>query len=154
AAGLRFAEIEQNYLARLNDENGTLQGTIDYSQKLQGVGPVVGVRFGRPCVGGLSLFGLARGSVLFGDGDSNLLAQEDLDLAETLTTTAITAGDDILPIGEMQLGLQWLPTTTGCLHPYFHVAMEGQVWGGAGNASSQSGNVGFYGVNFALGFDW
>jgi hypothetical protein len=91
---------------------------------------------------------------LFGDSTSRLNAIEDQDLDAQLTTVRTTSRDDLLPVGDVQVGLQWTPASYGVWNPYLHVAMEGQFWGGAGNASSETGNLGFYGFNFALGMDW
>jgi hypothetical protein len=34
------------------------------------------------------------------------------------------------------------------------VALEGQFWNGAGNASSEVGNLGFWGFNSGFGVNW
>ena len=44
-----------------------------------------------------------------GDGQSLLVAIEDQDLNTPMTTRSTTDQDDLLPIGEMQVGLQWTP---------------------------------------------
>jgi hypothetical protein len=100
------------------------------------------------------LFGFARGALLFGDAESRLDAVEDQDLDVSFATQRITERDDLLPVAEMQVGFQWTPPTCGVWCPYLHLAMEGQLWNGAGNASSEDGNLGFYGLNLALGLDW
>lgn len=100
----------------------------------------------------MSLFGVARGSLLFGDGTSSLTAIEDADLANAFTTRHDTSRDDLLPIGEMQVGLLWTPVIGGTWQPYMHAAFEAQHWGGAGNSYSEDGDLGFYGFNLALGF--
>ncbi len=153
-AGLRYAEVDQQYNAVLRNAAGNIQGTIDYSQMVQGFGPTVSLRTQRPFTPQLALFGFARGAVLAGDGESTLSAVEDQDLDTELITSRTSERDDLLPIGEMQVGLQWTPPCPGIWHPYLHVALEGQVWGGAGNASSSTGNLGFFGFNVALGTDW
>ncbi len=82
------------------------------------------------------------------------MAVEDEDLANAFTTRRNTSRDDLLPISELQVGLQWMPTTGAIWHPYFHLAFESQLWNGTGNASSEDGNLGFYGLNVAVGLDW
>ena len=152
-AGIRYGEVDQGYQSRLTNAAGNAQGRIDYNHRIQGVGPTMSLRTSRPFLRSLSLFGLARGSLLFGDGESSLEAIEDQDLTNPLTTNATSDRDDLLPIGELQLGLQYTPFC-GNKQPYIHLALEGQVWHGAGNASSEDGNLGFFGFNVALGFDW
>ncbi len=153
-AGLRYATMEQTYNSSLTNQANATQGTINYFHELRGIGPTVSARTQRPLTGQLSLFGLARGSLLFGDSTSQLNAVEDQDLDAQLTTVQSTSRDDLLPVGDVQVGLQWTPVSYGVWNPYLHVALEGQFWGGAGNASSETGNLGFYGFNFALGMDW
>jgi hypothetical protein len=153
-AGLRFADISQSYVSQLVDPQGNTQGTIDFGHRVQGIGPILSARTQRPFTPQFALFGIARGALLFGDSDSSLMAVEDQDLDSELTTSQVTMRDDLLPIGELQVGLQWTPPCVCGWYPYLHLAMEGQVWPGAGNASSEEGSVGFYGFNVALGVDW
>ena len=154
AAGVRYAEIDQSYISNLQNDQGDLQGTIDYAHGAEAFGPTVYLRAERPVWPGVSLFGSVRGSLLFGDSFSELNAIEDLDLDDQLRTERFTSRDDLLPIGEVQVGLQVLTPCIGFRQPYFHVALEGQHWGGAGNASSEDGALGFFGFNVALGLSW
>ncbi len=153
-AGIRYAEISQSYNAQLTNVDGQTQGTIDYSHRIEGVGPTASLRTQRPFTPRLSLFGFGRGALLFGDSNSVLAAVEDQDLDNQLNTNRVTSRNDLLPLGEMQVGLQFTPPAAGPYFPYFHVALEGQLWGGAGNASGEVGNMGFFGLNVALGVDW
>ena len=152
--GFRFADLEQSYNAVTQDENGVTTGTIDYLHQIEGFGPTISIRTSRPFTNQLSIFGAARGSLIFGDGESQLTAVEDVDIDDSLTTTETLSRDDLLPIGELQLGLQWTPPAYGVWIPYLHFAMEGQVWSGAGNASSEDHNLGFFGFNVAVGIDF
>ena len=152
--GFRYAQLEQTYNAFTQDETGTTTGTIDFAHEIEGFGPTISIRTQRPWTNQLSIFGSARGSLIFGDGESQLTAVEDADIDDSLTTTETLIRDDVLPIGELQLGLQWTPPAYGIWCPYIHFAMEGQVWSGAGNASSEDDNLGFFGFNVALGFDF
>ena len=152
--GFRYGEIVQRYNGSLENENNVQTGTIDYSHQVEGFGPTLSVRSQRPWSSQLMLFGIARGSLLFGTGESQLTAVEDLNLDDRLTTTESLSRNDLIPIGELQLGVQWTPPACGALRPYMHVAMESQLWGGAGNASSEDENLGFFGYNIALGFDF
>ena len=154
STGIRFGEVEQDYRSNLQNAQNVQQGTINFSHRVQGVGPTVGLRVQRPFLPRFALFGVARGSLLFGDAESTLVAVEDEDLANAFTTRRNTSRDDVLPISELQVGLQWMPAAAGMWHPYFHLAFESQLWNGAGNASSEEGNLGFYGLNVAVGLDW
>lgn len=154
STGIRFGEVRQDYRSNLQNAQNVQQGTINFSHRVQGVGPTVGLRVQRPFLPCFALFGVARGSLLYGDADSTFVAVEDEDLANAFTTRRNTSRDDLLPISELQVGLQWMPNAGGIWHPYFHLAFESQLWDGAGNASSESGNLGFYGLNLAVGLDW
>ena len=154
SAGLRFADIEQTYTARLINEQGRQQGSIFFQHDNQGIGPTFSLRAQRPFLPRFSLFGMARGSLVFGEGVSNLSGIEDQDLDTQFTTSQRTERDEVLPIGELQVGLQWVPPCFGAWQPYIHLAMEGQVWQNVGNAANEVGDLGLFGVNVALGFNW
>lgn len=154
SAGLRYANLEQSYRSSLTSATGLTQGTIDFRHVSRGIGPTMAARLQRPLTTRWSLFGQARGSLLYGDSFSRFEAIEDQDLDVQLTTRQNTDRDDLLPIGELMVGLQWMPARMGAWNPYLHLAMEGQFWNAAGNSSSEIGNLGFYGFNLGLGVDW
>lgn len=154
SGGLRYAEIEQSYFAQRRQQDDTLLGTIDFAHHLKGIGPTVAVRADRSLIGGLSGFSSARGSLLFGDGESHLAASEGPATGPPLTTTQNRGRDDLLPIGEMQVGLHWQGKQCKVWRPFLTAALEGQIWGGAGNASSEEGSVGFFGVSLGGGSVW
>ena len=152
-AGLRYASIEQTYFAQLRNASAVLRGQVDFSHRLQGIGPTLSARASWPLICNLTLFGQARGSLLFGDGTAQLTGGEDLDLATPLITSRPSERNDILPIGELQLGLEWIGDDShhSRWQPFVQGALEGQLWSGAGNASSEDGNLGFVGFNIAAG---
>ena len=154
--GLRYASVEQDYFARLTDnETGNdLRGQIDFSHALEGFGPTMSLSARRPLIGSLTLACAARGSLLFGDGSSRMIAGEDLDLANPFLTTRTTDREDLLPIGEARVGIEWLSPKkhSRSWQWMLSTAMEGQVWGNAGNASSETADLGFFGFNFGAGF--
>lgn len=148
AGGLRYASTEQGYFASLSDGNNEIE-SIDFTHELEGVGPTFSAYGSRPLVHRVNLICAARGSLLFGDGSSRLAAVED----DPFTTVRVTNREDILPIGEARVGLEWLSTK----HPkgwqwMLTTAMEGQIWGNAGNASSETADLGFFGFNVGAGF--
>lgn len=82
---------------------------------------------------GLSLYGSARGSILFGSGhqkaaipDRNVEAQDHRDLG--------------MPVGEAELGLAY-GRNVGASHFFGQIALVGQEWFGAGSASRSSTDV-------------
>ncbi len=154
--GFRYAYVEQGYLGALTNGDSQTVGTIDYKQSIEGFGPTVSVEAFRPYGCRSGLFCKARGSILFGDSKSRLAAEEDLNLTTPFETTSTTASDDVLSIGELQVGYRWHAARSHCYawQPFYSIALEGQIWDGAGNASSQDGRLGFFGFNTAMGVNW
>ena len=152
--GVRYASVEQSYLAELTNSAGTRQGQIDFQQNLGGFGPTISLNTARPLGQCFTIFGKARGSLLWGDGTVELDAGEDLDLTTPFRTDRVNNRDDILPITEIQVGLQWLPPPRPhyAFQPFFSAALEGQLWSNAGNATTESGDLGFFGFNVGIGF--
>jgi hypothetical protein len=151
SGGVRYASVDQMYKARLRDDDGDLEGEINFQHRIGGVGPTVSL-FAARCYGyDFTLFGLVRGALLFGDAESRLEAAEDLDLEDPFVTRQKTSREDLLPVGEMQIGVDWSPQTCGQWQPLVSVALEGQLWSNAGNASSEDGDLGFFGFNVGVG---
>ncbi len=156
AGGVRYVELDQTYNAQLSDNTDTLLGEIDYSHSLEGFGPTISISASRPLSQRLDLFCKARGSILYGDSESTLTAGEDLDLTTPFTTNQTTNREDLLSIGEIQVGLNWqgINRRNRMRTPFFSVALESQIWNGVGNATSEEGSIGFFGLNTSVGFDW
>lgn len=154
--GVRYAFSEQQYLAEIRSNANVLRDRIGFVHSIQGFGPTISLAMHRPWSRTLGIFGKARGSLVFGDGDSSLNAGEDLDLANSFTTTQTTGRDDLLSIGEIQIGINWkgLKQRHQFFQPYLALAMEGQVWSGAGNASSEEGDLGYFGFTSGWGLIW
>jgi hypothetical protein len=151
SAGVRYASISQDYLAQLRNGAGTLVGEIDYQHATDGFGPTMAVQAKRPLFGGLSFVGLARGSLLFDDSRSQLRAGEDLDLVTPFITTRSTVRNDLLPIGELQVGSEWSSGQLSYGEVIVRSTLEGQLWSGVGNATSESGDLGFIGYSIGVG---
>jgi hypothetical protein len=156
AGGLRYAHSEQGYSAELRDDTAALRGSIEYRQSIEGFGPTISLSAYRPIAGDAGFFCKARGSVLFGDGKSTLAAVEDADLTTPFNTSRTTNRDDLLSIGEIQLGFRWqsLAKRGQPYRPFLTAAMEGQIWNGAGSATSEDGSLGFFGFNTGAGLTW
>jgi len=153
-SGIRFARTEQSYRAQLRDTNNVLRGQIDYRNSLEGFGPTISLDAYRPFSSQSGIFCKARGSVLFGDGESQLTAIEDADLTTPFNTTRTTSRDDLLSISEVKVGYRWKARKGRgqVFRPFFSVAMEGQIWNGVGNATSEEGTL--FGFNTGVGVDW
>lgn len=156
AGGVRYADVEQGYRAQTRDAGSNLRGTIDYRQSIDGIGPTISLGASRPMGRLATVFCRARGSVLFGDGGSRLTAAENIDSPPEIATTRTTSRDDLLSIGEVQVGFRW--SGRGQRHlpyrPFLSIALEGQVWDGAGSPTSEDGALGFFGGTVGTGIEW
>ncbi|MEN1678274.1 MAG: Lpg1974 family pore-forming outer membrane protein [Planctomycetota bacterium] len=154
AGGVRYARAEQGYVAELLNGGGQRRGLIDYRQSIDGIGPTISLAASRPFHNSINLFCKARASVLLGDGESRLTAIEDADLSTPFDTTRTTGRDDLLSISELQVGFRWQADSGRTYRPFLSAALEGQVWNGAGNATSEDGTLGLFGFNTGVGMDW
>lgn len=151
AGGVRYASTQQSYNATLNDGTDDTD-QLDYTQELEGFGPTISLSGMRPFYERIHLVCAARGSLLFGDGVSRFNAVEDLTGAPQ-TTLRVTNREDLLPVGEARIGFEWMSRRGASGTRWlFSTAMEGQIWGNAGNASDESGDLGFYGFSLGAGF--
>jgi hypothetical protein len=151
AGGLRHASVDYEYRAEATNANGAPSGAIEQNRSLDGIGPTFLLEARRPVSPRMTVFSNARASLLFGDGETTLTAGEDLDLASSFTTSRTSENDDLLPILEGQLGLNWCTAITPCHDFTFSAAVEGQWWGGVGTASSETGDLGLLGFVVGLG---
>ncbi len=180
AGGLRYAHIGQSYAAAQIRNTGTSGGftfladtnTLLYSADFDGVGPLVGVESRRRLgYSPLSLFGLARGSVLFGNTNQRAMGsayQSVVGLPVTDTNrTASNSTNDVLPIAEAEVGVEF-DHILGRMRLFAQTALVGQAWLGGGNASKAGAggsavppaygtgavtesNFGFIGLSFRAG---
>jgi hypothetical protein len=128
AGGLRLASIDQTYNAYAGNE--ALLSTSDFS----GVGPTVAVEARRAlgCTG-LSLYGSARGSILFGTSNQTAAIPDRNELARDPRDVGI-------PVAEAELGLEY-HRNVGAAHFLGQIGLLGQQWYGAGSASRSSIDV-------------
>jgi hypothetical protein len=156
AGGVRYAHIEQTYLAQTTDSGDDQLGQIDFRHEIECIGPTLSLSGALPLIQSIDFYCRGRGSLLFGEASSRLNAGEDLDLSTPFTTTKNTSRDDLLPIADLQLGLKWNGARRGeaSWQPFASVAMEAQHWSGAGNAASETGNLGFFGIAASAGVSW
>ncbi len=154
--GFRYAYAEQGYSATLADGEAETLGGINFRHSIEGFGPTLSFDAFRPYNCHSGIFCKARGSILFGDSKSRLAAGEELALTTPFETFETTASDDVLSIAELQVGYRWYAAPVSCRvwQPFCSIAMEGQVWDGAGNATNQDGTLGFFGFNTAVGVNW
>jgi hypothetical protein len=161
--GLRYAHISQSYVhVELPTLGNTLVDAISSGHNFKGIGPTAALETRRG-MGGLAIYGSARGSILFGTGkqDSTQVVNNDPN------TFASTSRDDVLPILEMEIGAEFTSEMCGS-RMFVQAALVGQVWFGAGNAannelipvlvdpevSDNSSNLGLFGLKVAVGVNY
>ena len=145
--GLRYASVAQGYQAALRDANGGFVGAIHSRHRFDGLGPTFSIEGRRP-FGCLTFYSMARGSLLFGNGKFGFTAVDNL-AATTLRTSL--ERNDVLTVAEIGVGIEWRRQCCNGNMFFCRTALEGQVWQGAGSATSEDGDLGFFGLNVALG---
>jgi hypothetical protein len=152
SAGLRYLHIAQHY----NVFNSATPGFVS-SHNFNGAGPTIALE-GRRNIGctGLSLYGNARGSIVFGDSLYTSCT------AEVENTNVRIGSWAPVSIAELEVGAHY-SQIVGCSLVYGRVAVVGQHWQGVGNASLSDptfsggvdrSNLGLYGVKLELGMNY
>lgn len=150
-AGLRYASLQQDYASFVTTSEGQPLNAFVASHRFEGLGPTLSLEMRRP-MGCWTWFSMARGSLLFGDGKFGFIAFENLDsTAGPLTTEVTRQRNDVLPVGELQVGLEWSKTYCNGGRFFGRAALEGQLWQGAGTHTEEDGYLGFFGFHAALG---
>jgi hypothetical protein len=142
------------------------QDVLRSGHNYNGAGPTFAVEARRPLGDfGLAVYGSARGSVLFGR------SRQEANVATLLVGEYVVAGgpnvpfsgghfdrqregrDLVMPVVELEVGAEWgadwaggrLFARTGVVH---------QTWFGAGDASSDRGQLGFFGLTVSAGLSY
>jgi hypothetical protein len=175
--GVRYAHLAQNYTAaRVNTPGST--GLVEFpttpltlttftqdmayltsGHNFEGIGPVVTVE-GRWSVGetGLALYGTSQAATLCG--------HSKLQASAAFVQTGVSAGEPVnesssdsastgsrncvMPVLEMEIGAEYSPGWDG-LNAFLRAGLVGQVWFGAGTATTDGGNLGFLGLSVMAG---
>lgn len=155
SAGVRYARMDQRYFA--TDFNDIMIAEHNFD----GWGVTAAAEFIKPWRGGLSFFGKARGSLLY--GQSGFVAYNP----NNDGLTADINSEDVLAVGELQVGIDWRRCLASGRIAFLTLALESQYWASAGaggpgnnavfdegnyhNSRPQDANLGFFGVNIGLG---
>ena len=161
SGGLGYADITQSYNAfAFNFERLPLLS----GRSFVGVGPELALEARRQIMSsGLNLYGSARTRVLFGSAKQLVSGGDELHGSQQ------THQDEVLAVEELEVGFEY-GVTFGRSRWFGQLAMVGQEWLGAGNATgtARSGppttipnfstedhsNLGFFGVSFRLGVNF
>lgn len=135
SGGLRYAEIDQTYFATEVTQANFLTSLINSRKTFDGVGPTVAAET-RVALGdgGLSMYGNGRASIVFGTANQNVLLGAVPTGARGAFSNAFSS-DDAMPIGEIELGLEWRKNEPGRSW-FVQGGVAAQTWFGAGNAGN------------------
>jgi hypothetical protein len=171
ACGGRYVHMAQDFAEALIGTGVPLGGkasateteSLQFGHNFSGAGPALGLQarwqFGDSA---LAVVGSARGALLIGRSretaqffdqvhDPNgILAPPG---GSTLSSNFSRDKDTVLPVAEVEVGLEYAPPCCSC-RPFLRVAAINQTYFDAGSASSFDGNLGLFGVDFTLGVDY
>jgi len=161
SVGGRYLQMHQNYHAALS--NVPVAGTseesfLDAGHNFYGGGPTLAWQgrwvFGRS---GLSIYGLARGSIVI--GNSRLTATFSEFIVDPVngnqTNQAANESKDhhVIPIGELEGGLEY-SRAIGRTRLFVRGAAVNQTYFDAGNASSRGDNLSLFGAQVSIGLNY
>lgn len=131
SGGVRYSHLAQHYNHLRVPAAGSFDA-ITSGHNFRGAGPTLGIEARRDLgFWGLGLYGSARGSLLYGTGRQNAF----LVGSGSLVATASASRSDVIPVTELELGLDWCKQIKQCRF-FVQAAVVGQVWYGAGNAAN------------------
>jgi hypothetical protein len=165
AGGVRYAEIDQSYNYLSTDPNTRTERVLA-QQSFSGIGPTVALECRRTFgCSGFGVYANARGSILFGESNESATqiridhqgGLDDLD-------TGRVSRDDVLPIGELEVGVECCKDFGRCRF-FGQAGFVGQVWWGAGNSANvdsalagggtdNNSNLGFLGLALRAGINF
>lgn len=149
AAGVRYTDVSQSFDGFAFD-NGVLIERGTFGHRFNGVGPTVAAESRRPLGNGLALFANARGSLIFGHAKANSFLIFEDEYEGRFITEEFTARNDVLPIGELEIGAEFSRSTSlGNL--FIRGGWYGAIYFDAGSSSSEEGNLGFHGLSLQFG---
>ena len=143
--GLRYAFMRQTFNANVQNVYGVVEQTLTAHHNIEGVGPTVSMDLRcpiGPCCG-LAFVGGARWSAIFGNSDffGALDGGDPFDYSL----------DEVLSIGEIQIGLEWTRQVQDYGTFLVRAGYEAQLWFEAGSPSNVLGDLGFEGFSIGLG---
>jgi hypothetical protein len=165
SGGVRYVDLDQSYNYLSTDPNTRTERVVA-QRSFSGAGPTVALEGYRPCgCSGFALYANARASILFGESNESATqiridhqgGLDDLD-------TGRVSRDDVLPIGELEVGVEYGNCIGRCRF-FGQVGFVGQVWWGAGNSANvdsalagggndNHSNLGFLGVALRAGISF
>jgi hypothetical protein len=159
SGGFRYAHLAQNYDASVVTQGlGSGIEALRTGHNFNGAGPTLALEARRPLGNSrFALYGNVRGALLFGEGTHRVYLLETSHWPfgpDSFSSSQAKANrDTFLPVAEMELGAEYSPTLAW-IHPFIRTGLVAQSWFGAGSASSDSGNLGFLGLEVSAGLNY
>jgi hypothetical protein len=176
SGGVRYAWLSQGYRAFRNNTGSAKSGTTTFTllqdadtlgagRSFAGLGPTGAVEL-RRALGwmGFSVYGMARGSVLFGREHEQAFELSTVSLRTTVGTAApkttttssfaqsLSGRDHTLPIVDAEVGVNWtMPYGRSLV--FTQLGFMNQSWFGGGSATN-GGELGFFGLHFSAGVNY
>lgn len=155
--GLRYVKTHQRAHAVATDGTGSLTELVCQDLDFHGFGPTAAVDVKRALfcgdswLGELSFFADARGSILFGKQEQEivLVTGGGAGLAEDRYQN-----DDFLPIAELAGGLQWQMRPLGRALWTLRTGYRAESWFTAGGPVDSDSSIGVHGVTLAIAARW
>ena len=171
--GGRYLNLTQQYGGTLNGSADTAPArgtgiatesqTLSASHDFIGGGPTTALQAKIHLLHGLSVYGNARGSLLFGRShETASFTQSVTDpsgiLLGGIPSSAVSSQfsrnrQTVLPVAEIDVGLEYGMKLWGT-YSYARTAVVNETYFGAGSASHTDGNFGLFGVQFTVGVDF
>ncbi len=150
-SGIRYANLQQSY--RAIQSNGALpfqptQAELNVRNVFQGWGPTVSFEAIHPVCWGIALYGNTRGSFLWGSETVNQTLTTAL-----ATTTASANSTPFVPIGEVELGVQY-GCRIGRSYVFTRIGGVASRWWNVGSPNTTTGNLSFLGGTAMLGITY
>jgi hypothetical protein len=153
SAGARYLNTEQDYAISdlcLCNMASPLTASVQYRHTFAGAGPLVGLEATRRiCSTGLSFYGKVDGALLVGTGTEQWNFQASASFegpgAPAVVAQASTSHNPIMPILDIELGLDYTFNRSGKIRPFVRAAVVDQTYFDAGSASSRDGNLSLFG---------
>lgn len=170
--GLRFVHLNERYDAYGTETEVTTTTVGAYSvnsgHSFTGIGPELALEARRPLGSSVALYGCARGALVFGSSKQDAFSVQNGIQVGSFSEEAFDHHDKVLPIAELEIGVE-ASRRVGNARLFGQLALVGQGWFGAGNASRTSnpdvlggldggtvedGDFGFFGLAFRVGVNY
>ena len=161
SVGGRCLQMRQNYFATL--DNVPVAGTSEHSalsagHNFYGGGPTLSLQ-GHWDIGrsGISIFGLARGSLIIGHSNFSAIFTEEIVDPVNGDQSNVAQNQSrenlVLPIGELEGGFEY-SRAIGRTRAFFRGAVVNHTYFDAGTAASRDGNLSLFGAQVSVGLNY